>query len=133
MKKFRKNNKGFSLIELIIVVAIMVALIVVLAPQYLKQVEKARVAADEDIITEFANALKVAAIDEDYQLDGAEVKIDDEGTDGDAADAALKEYYGENYTDAKLKSKTYESGVTIKLSVDSKNSATVSFDGYPVD
>ena len=40
--KFRKNKKGFSLIELIIVVAIMVALTAVLAPAYLKYVKNSR-------------------------------------------------------------------------------------------
>ena len=35
MKKENMNNKGFSLVELIIVIAIMAILIVVLAPQYL--------------------------------------------------------------------------------------------------
>ena len=43
--KKKLNNKGFSLIELIIVVAIMAVLIGVLAPQYLKYVEKSRVSA----------------------------------------------------------------------------------------
>ena len=40
--KVRKNNKGFSLIELIVVVAIMAVLVGVLAPAYLRYVEKAR-------------------------------------------------------------------------------------------
>ena len=35
----KMNNKGFSLVELIIVIAIMVILVAVLAPQYLKYVE----------------------------------------------------------------------------------------------
>ena len=42
MKKENMNNKGFSLVELIIVIAIMAILIVVLAPQYLKYVERSR-------------------------------------------------------------------------------------------
>ena len=40
MKK--TNNKGFSLVELIVVVAIMAVLMVVLGPQLLRNVEKAR-------------------------------------------------------------------------------------------
>lgn len=40
MKK--RNNKGFSLIELIVVVAIMAVLVGVMAPAYLRYVEKAR-------------------------------------------------------------------------------------------
>ena len=35
-----RNNKGFSLVELIVVVAIMAVLVGVLAPAYLKYVEK---------------------------------------------------------------------------------------------
>ncbi len=40
MRKF--NNKGFSLVELIIVIAIMVALVAVMGPQYIKYVSSSR-------------------------------------------------------------------------------------------
>ena len=40
------TNKGFSLIELIIVVAIMAVLVVVCAPMYTKYIHKSRVARD---------------------------------------------------------------------------------------
>lgn len=46
MKKENMNNKGFSLVELIIVIAIMAILIVVLAPQYLRYVERSRNSTD---------------------------------------------------------------------------------------
>ena len=58
MKKM--NNKGFSLVELIIVIAIMAILIAVLAPQFLRYVEKSRLQADNSAIGELANACKVA-------------------------------------------------------------------------
>lgn len=59
MKKM--NNKGFSLVELIIVIAIMAILIAVLAPQFLRYVEKSRLQSDNSAIGEVANAVKVAA------------------------------------------------------------------------
>ena len=63
MKKM--NNKGFSLVELIIVIAIMAILIVVLAPQYLKYVEKSRNSTDLQSVTEFKDAIEVWAADPD--------------------------------------------------------------------
>ncbi len=53
-----KNNKGFSLVELIIVIAIMAVLIGVLAPQYLRYVEKSRITTDETAVSEVENALE---------------------------------------------------------------------------
>lgn len=65
----KMNNKGFSLVELIIVIAIMVVLIAVLAPQYLKYVEKSRVASDQTTVVEYINAMQVIAADPDITLD----------------------------------------------------------------
>ena len=59
-----KNNKGFSLVELIIVIAIMAVLIGVLAPQYLKYVEKSRVSSDETAIAAVREATLTSLSDE---------------------------------------------------------------------
>lgn len=58
MKKM--NNKGFSLVELIIVIAIMAVLVGVLAPQFLKYVESSRVQKDESAVAEVQNAVMIA-------------------------------------------------------------------------
>lgn len=63
MKKM--NNKGFSLVELIIVIAIMAILIVVLAPQYLKYVERSRNSTDYQNATTVVDALQIYVADPD--------------------------------------------------------------------
>lgn len=65
MKKEKMNNKGFSLVELIIVIAIMAVLVVVLAPQYLKYVEKSRNSTDISNATSAVTACQVYAADPD--------------------------------------------------------------------
>ena len=63
LKEQKLNNKGFSLVELIIVIAIMAVLIGVLAPQYLKYVEKSRQSADLDSIDAMVNAVTIYSAD----------------------------------------------------------------------
>ena len=58
MKKL--NNKGFSLVELIIVIAIMVILVAVLAPMFTKWVERSRIGTDVQNASEIATAAQVA-------------------------------------------------------------------------
>lgn len=48
MESFKHSKKGFSLVELLIVMAIMVALIAVLVPQFTRYVQKAKNAVVED-------------------------------------------------------------------------------------
>ena len=83
------TNKGFSLVELIIVVAIMAILIGVLAPQYLRYVEKSRLQKDNTSIGEIANVLKMTSSDEILITaigDGVKLTFN---SDGELLDAVL--------------------------------------------
>ena len=79
MNKKQKSltNKGFSLVELIIVIAIMAVLVGVLAPQYLKYVANSKISADissADSVRTVVNTLIA-----DSKLTGTTVTL----TDGD--------------------------------------------------
>ena len=84
MKKM--NNKGFSLVELIIVIAIMAILVGVLAPQYLKYVEKSRRSADLDQLDSVYTACTTAASDAD---------INDAPTSGTVSSGSNPSWYSE--------------------------------------
>lgn len=59
----KMNNKGFSLVELIIVIAIMAVLIGVLAPQYMRYLERSRVAVDRELASNLQSAITTALLD----------------------------------------------------------------------
>lgn len=59
----KRNQKGFSLVELIIVIAIMAVLIGLLAPQYLRFVSRAKVNTDIQNAVSIADAVNAAIID----------------------------------------------------------------------
>ncbi len=66
-----KNNKGFSLVELIIVIAIMAVLVGVLAPTYLQYVEKSKKSNDVSTVDSIVNAIEISAIDPTVQTAGS--------------------------------------------------------------
>lgn len=64
MKKQKSiGNKGFSLVELIIVIAIMAILIGVMAPQLMKYVERSRESADKQVADTVRTAIVTALLD----------------------------------------------------------------------
>lgn len=64
MKRTKKNNKGFSLVELIVVVLIMAIIAVALAPQVMKWVNESRKSADASTYDSVVAAAQDALADE---------------------------------------------------------------------
>ena len=75
-----KKNQGFSLVELIVVIAIMAVLVGVLAPAYLRYVEKSRKSSDVSSISDIIAAAEKVAIDPQFDLANVYFHISSNGS-----------------------------------------------------
>ena len=143
------NNKGFSLIELIVVIAIMAILVGAMAPQVTKYIEKSRKSADAQALGTLYTAVLTELLDPDVTTKPktGTIKI---GTDGKASEGTnpvtsgvLKTMGISTISNFQLKSNAYSKGgntitVTVnegdgsvKIEVPSKdtaNSGTLTID-----
>lgn len=119
----KKNNKGFTLVELIIVIAIIAILAAVLAPQYIRYVEKSRVSADMDTASTIEKSINVLCADGTFKDAQSVVwtcddtgKIEVKGTPG-ATTADLTDLLGKTAMPAKSNAATNAGTVTWNVSV----------------
>lgn len=61
----KSNNKGFSIVELIVVIAIMAVLVALLAPQFLRYVDKSRMSIDIQNVELMCHTVETYAADVD--------------------------------------------------------------------
>lgn len=108
MKKM--NNKGFSLIELIIVIAIMAVLVAIIAPNLTKYLGKSKDQTDKSNLDEIKKQTKNAI--SDASTDDVNVVTNDNGTSKTA------------------KFKILGNGTTVTVTADSATDADTAFAAY---
>ena len=128
----KKNNKGFTLVELVIVIAILAILVGLLAPQYTKYVEKSRKSADVDNMNEMVKAVQVYEADTDSTTalatnSYAITMTTNNTTVPDELKPAMTEYVPD-YATKKLKSKKWgNDGIKATITVGDDGKITVAY------
>lgn len=141
MNKKQKNltNKGFSLVELIIVIAIMAVLVGVLAPQYVKYLNKSKISADTQLADSIHSAITNTMLDPAVTAPAA-MTAAAKLPDATASDfwKNVYEILGETTHDALVGDLKYDKDatkVTIQYQIvsDSKVTVTISGGKYTTD
>lgn len=122
MKRTKKNNKGFSLVELIVVVLIMAIIAVALAPQVMKWVNESRKSADASTYDSVVAAAQDALANENVWKEvtgGADFTITINNTEvtnggGNLFKAEFNKQIGGKPESIKLKQSGATATVTIK-------------------
>lgn len=131
MKKM--NNKGFSLVELIVVIAIMAVLVGVLAPTLIKNVEKSRESTDLQnldtirgaVVTTLSDetvAAKIPATSTTYELNTTTVQLSGSDAFTTAFNAKIKDSLSKV---GKLKSGNAVDAGHIFVEIDHNSAVTV--------
>ena len=149
LRERKKDNKGFTLVELVIVIAILAILVGILAPQYTKYVEKSRKAADATNMDEIVKVIRVFAGDEANEMPAdtytvtigaaaSDTKVEAATADGKALLAesgALKKELDTsvpNWSSVSTKSKKWgangaKSNITAAVTVNSEGGVSVTY------
>lgn len=149
--KKKKDNKGFTLVELVVVIAILALLVGILTPQYTKYVDKARKSSDASNLGNMVKAVEIAAADPAGKLKPGTItiKINDDGAsvtlgDGDTSDNqataqnAIKETMGDEALTTVLKSKAWgdtdaANEISATIAIDNDYSFNVTYSANVAD
>ena len=128
-KRLLKQNLGFTLVELIIVVAIIAVLSAVVAPQYIKYVEKSKISIDMDTASVIQSAIITLCADGVITGDDADYVTWDvsDGLIGDGKDA-VEEITGEISAARSDKAKTADIVYSVDFTPEGTPIVTTSVD-----
>jgi prepilin-type N-terminal cleavage/methylation domain-containing protein len=112
----KKRNHGFSLVELIVVIAIMAVMVGIITPAYLAYVEKTRIQRDESAAGEIFRAAEIVVYTGEYDISSTVlVTFSSSGIQLNAAIAnatqiqeILQDHFGNRYLTATPVSKKYK-------------------------
>lgn len=127
MNKMRKmkNKKGFTLMEMLIVVAIIAILIAIAIPTFASSLNKARIATDEANIRSGYASVMVRVLDPDNALAAANTKVTYTlNKDGSVSTAGEKK---DNYTCQGNQTKTGTSIGGVAMTTGWKKGDTISY------
>lgn len=124
----KKNDKGFSLIELIIAIAILVILTGFLAPNIIRYIEKSRVAKDMQTLDTVYEAVQIALTEENLKVETTTYQITKTTPlTADSDTATEKTLFGEMYKTLGSQNLTLVSkackDAQINIMVDSKDNS----------
>lgn len=124
MKKL--NNKGFTLVELIVVIAILGVLMAVLVPQYIQYVEKSREGTDKSELGEILHSSTLeAATRELTAASSVQVNVGSNGviTFGGSTPNDIEKAVADVASGAKLQSKDGKGLGTLTITIGTDGSA----------
>ena len=112
----KEQNHGFSLVELIVVVAIMGVLVGILVPAYLAYVEKTRIQRDESAAGEIFRAAEIVVYSGQYDIsdavlvtfDNSGIQLNTQLLNNVQIQEILQDHFGNQYQTAKPVSKKYQ-------------------------
>lgn len=133
-KQKTTTNKGFSLVELIVVIAIMAVLVAVLAPAMLRYVENSRKSNDAQTVAGVVSTVEAAIIDS--AIPGGTYVITVDGTNGCVVTTGdtngdIQDAINDAYTtpgDIRITSNTWSNqGVVITFTVTNAGATTITY------